>query len=190
MKSNPPTTIVPRLGRSFVWLCASLLAATGPFVATGLAHVLEIDEVGEAVNPVVTYDGNPVTLDPSSTLFKDNWTIVLPTSFALNHPAVDLLLGEPENPAQINEILVGTQPTTLTWASDRPKPAGLPVIPNTITLSTDGTFTPTPGGPSQTFDVVLKDLTGTQVPDGWSTATLLGLAFGLLGAARIRAARG
>jgi hypothetical protein len=99
------------------------------------------------------------------------------------------VLGEPENPAQVNEILVGTQPTTLTWESDRPKPAGLPTASDTIIIPAEGTFTPTPGGSSQAFDLVLKDLPETtQVPDGWSTATLLGLALGLFGAARIRAA--
>jgi hypothetical protein len=194
MKSNPSTTIVPRLGRPIGWLCASLLAATGPFVATSLAqtqNVLEIDEVGESATPVVTYNGSTVTLDPASTLFKDNWTIELPSTFSLNQVTAPELLGEPENATQINQISVGTSPRFIVWASDQNAPAGTAgPFQNPITILNAGTFTPTPGGPSQTFELVLKDLPGTQVPDASSTAMLLGLALlGLFGVVRTRAAR-
>jgi len=36
----------------------------------------------------------------------------------------EFFLGEPENAGLVNDILVGTQPTTLTWLSDVAPPGG------------------------------------------------------------------
>ena len=193
MKSNTSIAIVQRLAaRRFGWLGAVVITA-GLFVKVGVAqaqtdNTLAISEVGESATPVVTYNGTTVPLSPSSTLFKDNWTIVLPSTFALNSGG-EVLLGEPENANQINDILVGTQPTTLTWLSDTAKPAGVGALSSSITIPGAGIFTLASGG-TETFNLVLTDEPARTIPDTFSTSMLLGVALlGLFGASRIRAAR-
>jgi hypothetical protein len=156
--------------------------------AQAQVNVLSITEVGESPTPVVTFNGDPVTLDAASTLFKDNWTIVLPASFALSQGG-NVFVGEPENATQVNSILVGTQPTTLTWESDVATPAGVSGLQNPLTLHSAGTFT-TASGLKESFDLVLADVPGGTVPDRTSTTALLALMLlGLFGAARIQARR-
>jgi hypothetical protein len=167
------------------YLFAAALSMAGG-IAQGQNNHLVITENGESPTPVVTYNGSAVTLDPASTLFLDNWTIVLPGTFALNNLG-QFLLGEPENAALVNDILVGTQPTTLTWLSDTAAPGGVagPFL-DPIVIPNGGTFT-TASGAQETFDLTLIDQAGNQVPDASSTATLLGLALlGVRGAARFR----
>jgi len=170
------------------YLFAAALSLAGGIAQGQTTNLLVITESGVSPTIGVTYNGSPVTLDPASFLSPDNWTIVLPKTFALKSLG-EFFLGEPEDAAEVNDILVGTQPTTLTWLSDVPAPAGVagPFL-DPIFISDAGTFITAAGG-TEGFNLVLVDqaqeVPGT--PDASSTATLLGLALlGLRGVARFR----
>jgi hypothetical protein len=180
MKLNTSTTLAASL------LAAVLLMKMG-IAQAQTTHTLSISEVGESATPVITFDGNPVTPDASSTLFKDNWTIELPANFVLLSSG-EVFLGEPENAAQINDILVGTQPRFLTWQSDIVKPAGVASFGDPFTIPNAG-FIITPAG-TEPFNLILADQPASTAPDAASTSLLLGLGLlGLFGASRIRAVR-
>ncbi len=167
---------------------ACFLLAVGAAQAQTQNHTLAITEVGESPLPVVTYDGSPITLDPSSTLLKDNWTVVLPTGFFLLQGLPQVPVGEPENPAQVNIITIGTQPNTLLWESDVQLPAGAGGFQNPVTVPNAGVFVGANGG-QEVFNLVLADEPGRSAPDGGSTALLLGLGvIGLASARRLRKA--
>jgi hypothetical protein len=93
-------------------------------------------------------------------------------------------LGEPENPNQKNEVLVGTSPNFLTWTSD---------IKNNTGSSLDSSGTITDAGlnlaDNMSLDLKLvdKDDGGKKgVPDTSSTAGILILAgFGILAMSRV-----
>ena len=161
----------------------SLAAATSQAVPNAQ---LEIIESGEAI--FATFNGStPIPLTITGP--KDGWTIQLPSDYSLNSPSLDVLLGEPENALQHNEILVGTQPQFLTWTSDigtTADPAGITaVLPTSILIPNAGTY-----GPSNLpFDLTLTDRLAA-VPDASSTFTLFTVALlGLLGVSRLRSPR-
>jgi hypothetical protein len=155
---------------------------------------LELDEQNGTIT--ATYTGNPIfnpTLPITLTGPQDGWTIQLPSNFSLKSPAVDVILGEPENPfppasglALHNEILVGTQPQFLTWNSDlQPNSRTESPQPTTVTIFDAGidTETQTP------FDLVLSDKSdgpAEGVPDTAATLPLLSLALAGLGILRLR----
>src|SRR5215472_16694728 len=131
----------------------AFLAAAGTAQAQ---NILKITQVGESPTPVVTYNGSPVTLNPVSTLFKDNWTLVLPDTFALASQG-QVLVGEPEDATRANILLVGTQPTTIVWSSDQPIPPGSPTpLDNPLTIVNAGTFS-TPSGGQKPFNFVVAE---------------------------------
>ena len=164
-------------------ICFAVAASQAQTVNT-----LKISEVAESATPVVTYNGVAVTLDPGSTLLKDNWTVELPSTFFLNSEG-EKFVGEPENSQLVNDILVGTQPRFLTWRSDTSIPGGVSgPFPTTLTITGAGTFT---GGATggETFDLVLEDIGPSRTPDGASTGILLGVALlGLTGVASLKRA--
>ena len=149
---------------------------------------------GSALSPIPTltiteqnetltadYNGTPITLALGGPV--DGWTADLPSQFAL-FPNIGLvLLGEPEDADRGNEIIVGSQPTTILWTSDLLRiGAGEPTIKN---IGPAGIFTAGPGIAPETFQLILQDLPET-APDAGATIVLLGGATLLLGTLRTR----
>lgn len=140
------------------------------------AATLEIVEQDDTIT--ATFNGAPVAINLSGPV--NGWTIELPAPFSLNMIG-EVLLGEPESAALMNSILVGTQPTFLTWTSDIGITGG--PYPTEITIPNAGVNGTVP------FDLVLADRIRT-VPDPASTLALLGLAFAGLSFARPGIRRG
>jgi hypothetical protein len=140
-------------------------------------NVLAISEFEDEPTPIVTYNGAPLALDPSSILLQDNWTIVLPPQFTIDSLGL-VFMGEPADPTEVNVINLLLGPHELTWVSDVPAPPGAGPFPNPLVIRNFGMFDPGGGARREFFDLRLSDDT---VSDAAPTAMLLTVAMTGLG---------
>ena len=159
-------------------LLLGVVVAQADTMTKGVVAIDQLVITESAAGLTATLNGVAVALTLSGT--TDHWSVDLPSgySFSLTGP---IILGEFGDPNSKDNVSAFTTGGHFTWESDIGAPAT--TAPTTVTIMGAGTdpF-------HNTFDLILTDAGDdppaptdpsavAQVPDGGSTAALLGLAF-------------